>query len=353
METEEVAAGENFMVSTQVTVAENVENGSVYEIAYAVSADYNVFSSKYTFAVGNIFEDFETGDFTAYDWTLPSSINWQIDSNESYEGTYSARSGAIGESSSTSLKLQVEVLSAGELSFYKKVSTEEDYDVFTFFIDNVAVGEWSGIVDWSKSSFEVSQGTHILEWRFAKDYSMSGGSDCCWIDYISFPPVKSVNVLDAVQNLETEVEGQNVTLTWDALSGADEYIIRRYGAEVATQTETSYTETVGEGMFTYNVVARNGNKYSQPTFVTVVNGLVEVVEMETMKVSVYPNPTSGILNVEIGENFNATIYNYQGQVVMRNNISNGQIDMSKLSSGVYFVEIRTNNNVSVEKVIVK
>ncbi|MBO5853956.1 MAG: T9SS type A sorting domain-containing protein, partial [Bacteroidales bacterium] len=47
------------------------------------------------------------------------------------------------------------------------------------------------------------------------------------------------------------------------------------------------------------------------------------------------------------------IYNYQGQVVMRNNISNGQIDMSKLSSGVYFVEIRTNNNVSVEKVIVK
>ena len=106
-------------------------------------------------------------------------------------------------------------------------------------------------------------------------------------------------------------------------------------------------------MFTYNVVARNGNKYSQPTFVTVVNGLVEVVEMETMKVSVYPNPTSGILNVEIGGNFNATIYNYQGQVVMRNNISNGQIDMSKLSSGVYFVEIRTSNNVSVEKVIVK
>ena len=142
-------------------------------------------------------------------------------------------------------------------------------------------------------------------------------------------------------------------MSWDALSGADEYIIRRDGVEVATQTETSYTETVGEGMFTYNVVARNGNKYSQPTFVTVVNGLVEVVEMETMKVSVYPNPTSGILNVEIGGNFNATIYNYQGQVVMRNNISNGQIDMSKLSSGVYFVEIRTNNNVSVEKVIVK
>jgi hypothetical protein len=284
---------------------------------------------------------------------LPSSINRQIDSNESYEGTYSARSGAIGESSSTSLKLQVEVLSAGELSFYKKVSTEEDYDVFTFFIDNVAVGEWSGIVDWSKSSFEVSQGTHILEWRFAKDYSMSGGSDCCWIDYISFPPVKSVNVLDAVQNLETEVEGQNVTLTWDALSGADEYIIRRDGVEIAAQEGTSYTETLANGIYTYNVVARNGNKYSMPAFAVAIVGTVDIVEVETAKVSVYPNPTSGVLNVQIDGNFNATVYNYQGQVVMRNYVNNGQIDMSGLASGVYFVEIRTNDNVSVEKVIVK
>jgi hypothetical protein len=251
------------------------------------------------------------------------------------------------------LKLQVEVLSAGELSFYKKVSTEEDYDVFTFFIDNVAVGEWSGIVDWSKSSFEVSQGTHILEWRFAKDYSMSGGSDCCWIDYISFPPVKSVNVLDAVQNLETEVEGQNVTLTWDALSGADEYIIRRDGVEIAAQEGTSYTETLANGVYTYNVVARNGNKYSMPAFAVAIVGTVAIVEVETAKVSVYPNPTSGVLNVQIDGSFNATVYNYQGQVVMRNTVNNGQIDMSGLASGVYFVEIRTNDNVSVEKVIVK
>jgi hypothetical protein len=38
---------------------------------------------------------------------------------------------------------------------------------------------------------------------------------------------------------------------------------------------------------------------------------------------------------------------------MRNTVNNGQIDMSGLASGVYFVEIRTNDNVSVEKVIVK
>ena len=353
IETAEVAAGESFTVTTEVAVSENVEIGSVYEIAYAVSAGYNVYSSVYPLTIGKVMEDFETGDFSAYEWQHSGSANWVIDEANAYEGSYCVKSGNIVDSQVSKLKLQVEVLASGKLSFYKKISTEDSYDIASFLIDNVTKAEWSGIEDWELVEFEISQGTHILEWRYTKDYSVLGGDDCWWIDMVSFPPVKYVDVLDGVENLTAELNGNAVTLSWDALSGADEYIIRRDGAEVATQTETSYTETVGEGMFTYNVVARNGNKYSQPTFVTVVNGLVEVVEMETMKVSVYPNPTSGILNVEIGENFNATIYNYQGQVVMRNNISNGQIDMSKLSSGVYFVEIRTNNNVSVEKVIVK
>jgi hypothetical protein len=90
-----------------------------------------------------------------------------------------------------------------------------------------------------------------------------------------------------------------------------------------------------------------------PAFAVAIVGTVDIVEVETAKVSVYPNPTSGVLNVQIDGSFNATIYNYQGQVVMRNTVNNGQIDMSGLASGVYFVEIRTNDNVSVEKVIVK
>ena len=353
IQTSEVAAGETFMVSADIKVAENIEIGSIYEIAYAVSADFNVFTSKYSVCVGKIVEDFETGDFTAYDWTLASDINWYIVQDEVYEGTYSARSGAIGESSTTSLKLQIEVLADGELSFYKKVSTEADYDLLSFRIDNVVVGEWSGAHDWAKTTFEITQGTHVIEWRYAKDYAVSGGSDCCWIDMISFPPVKSVNVLNAVENIKAEVAGQKVTLTWDALSGADEYIIRRDGVEIATQEGTTFTETLANGIYTYNVVARNGNKYSMPAFAVAIVGTIDIVEVETTKVSVYPNPTSGILNVDIDENFNATVYNYQGQIVMRTYVNNGQIDMSQLASGIYFVEIRTNNSVSVEKVIVK
>ena len=84
-----------------------------------------------------------------------------------------------------------------------------------------------------------------------------------------------------------------------------------------------------------------------------VGGLVEVVEIEYETVELYPNPTSGIVYVNIDNNFDAVVYNYQGQVVKKLYNINSQIDMTGLSYGVYFVEIRTVDKVLVEKIIVR
>ena len=78
-----------------------------------------------------------------------------------------------------------------------------------------------------------------------------------------------------------------------------------------------------------------------------------VAKVENKKVSLYPNPTSGMLYIELDNPFDAVIYNYQGQVVMREYNNDGQINMSDLSTGIYFVEIRDGHNVMIEKVIVK
>ena len=144
-----------------------------------------------------------------------------------------------------------------------------------------------------------------------------------------------------------------VTLSWDALSGADEYIVRREGEEVSTQTETTFVETVSEDTYTYSVIARNGNKYSIPAFLVVKVGDTAINENGIYHVAIYPNPTSGILYVELDTNFDATIYNYQGQVVMITSNNNGQIDMSGLTTGVYFVQIKTDKNIMVKKVVVR
>ena len=78
-----------------------------------------------------------------------------------------------------------------------------------------------------------------------------------------------------------------------------------------------------------------------------------VITIEDKEISLYPNPTTGIVYIKLDNAFDAVVYNYQGQVVKREYDNEGQLDLSNLSTGVYFVEIRDGQNVMIEKVIVK
>ena len=87
-----------------------------------------------------------------------------------------------------------------------------------------------------------------------------------------------------------------------------------------------------------------------PLFVYKVD-VEEVVKEDN--VSVYPNPTTGIINVDIDATFDAVVYNYQGQVVMKLHSDDGQIDLSGIASGIYLLEIRTDDNIMVKKIIMQ
>ena len=68
-----------------------------------------------------------------------------------------------------------------------RTSTEQNYDILRFYIDNIAVLETSGEIPWKRYAFAVSQGEHNFKWEYEKDYSQSGGSDAVWIDNVKFP----------------------------------------------------------------------------------------------------------------------------------------------------------------------
>ena len=51
------------------------------------------------------------------------------------------------------------------------------------------------------------------------------------------------------------------------------------------------------------------------------------------------------------KSFDDVVYNYQGQVIMRRNNNDGQIDLSDLTNGIYFLEIREGDKVIIEKII--
>ena len=352
--TEEVAAGETFFVTTDFTVSSSAVMSSVYEVIYSVGSKHNVLKSEYNLVIGSVTEDFETGDFSSYEWVDSVENPWIIDNTDAYEGIYCAKSAIIGHKKYSVMKIEVEVLASGNIEFYRKVSSEPETDYLVFLVDGRERSRWSGEVDWDVYSYKLTKGTHTLEWRYIKDDETTEGEDRAAVDMISFPPHSVIKPLEAVTNLKAKLQEDNtLALTWTASENADEYIVRRNGEIVSTQTETLYNENVSEGIFTYSVVARSGDLYSAPAFVTFdpnKKSTENINEFVTEKISVYPNPTSGIVYVK-SDSFDAVIYNYQGQIVMRRNNNDGQIDLSDLTAGIYFLEIRENNNVMIEKII--
>ena len=171
-------------------------SGVAYELPYVLTFGEYVVESSYSFNVGYVIEDFETGDFTKFDWQNTGSSVWTIVTTEPHQGTYCAKSGAIPNSSSTTLSITLDFNTDYEISFFKKVSSESGYDKFIFSIDGEAKSEWSGEVSWSQETYMVSSGTHTLSWSYNKDSSMSNGSDCAWLDDIVFPPTSVITKIE-------------------------------------------------------------------------------------------------------------------------------------------------------------
>lgn len=212
-------------------------------------------------------EGFETGDFSLYPWQNSSSVPWTVQSSQTFSGTYAAKSGNIGNNTSTSLSMPVIVSSAGEIMFYYKVSSENNYDWLRFYIDGQQKGQWSGEADWALASFPVSSGPHTFTWTYVKDMYTASGSDCAWLDHIIFPPLETYYA--PARNLTAIGGNAFVHLAWDAPESGSPtaYKIHRNGNLLETVTELSYSDNnvINGVTYTYNVVAVYEDGESDPT----------------------------------------------------------------------------------------
>ncbi|MCR4680593.1 MAG: T9SS type A sorting domain-containing protein [Bacteroidales bacterium] len=192
----DVDASEEVRVTT--TIAPAVTENTLFRIKadYAVCY-YHGFTVAYV-AVGERVEDFESGDFSSYDWNTGSNNTWQIVNQNVYEGNYAARSASIGNNSSSVLSLTASSTSADSISFYYKVSSEEGYDFLNFYIDNAKREAWSGDVGWARAAFAVPAGQHTYKWEYKKDQWYSSGQDRAMIDLVRLP---NVNVPTSIEAL--------------------------------------------------------------------------------------------------------------------------------------------------------
>jgi hypothetical protein len=188
------------------------------------------YNDHFSIITGHYDENFETGDFSLFQWNFAGNAGWTIDSVSPYEGGYCARSGVITHSQQSSLFIVLDVINSGTISFYRKVSCEDDpnndnYDYLAFYLDGNEMDRWDGLEDWALFTFAVDTGTHTLKWSYVKDYSVSEGSDAAWIDYISFPPVYFITPLsiNMVPGDTVICEGDSVILTAYPNGGSGSY----------------------------------------------------------------------------------------------------------------------------------
>ena len=164
----------------------------MYPILFTINNEEYELNQLYSLMVGKAMEDFESNSFSSFNWSNGNKP-WEITTSNVYAGSYSARSktnlsnGTGSNTSNSDLTITLNVTEASPISYFRKVSSEANYDFFTFAIDGEVMEELSGEVDWAQSSFDVTPGTHTFRFRYAKDRSATGGSDCAWIDNIIFP----------------------------------------------------------------------------------------------------------------------------------------------------------------------
>jgi hypothetical protein len=187
------AANSSEEVVYNVSIDDDVLNGHVITFVENLTGD-QAFTASDTFdlAVGAFQENFETGDFSQFDWGCTGSREWHMDPEMAYEGVFSAKSGAITHSEESVLVLDLTAQTDGNVSFYSMVSCEDDtisdnYDYLAFFIDGMEQGRWDGQTNWEYHEFPLEEGYHRLEWKYNKDISTSTGYDAAWVDLISFP----------------------------------------------------------------------------------------------------------------------------------------------------------------------
>jgi hypothetical protein len=351
--------------------------------------------------IGATDEGFETGDFSLFPWINNSSVPWTVQSTSAnvHNGVYSAQSGAIANFGLTELSINMEVVAAGNISFWRKVSSESGFDFLRFYIDSDLKASWSGTQNYAQFTYSVTEGNHTFRWAYSKDGNGTTGSDCVWIDDIAIPLSGDANVplfYSPVTLLDFGTVNINTTVSKD-------FVIRNLGLAPLTGTITvpQIVTLLEDGIavndtYNFSIPGKTNKTYSAQIFATeglTINDHIVITNNDAghpnQQIAVqldnvgntdpvvtpavtkldgnYPNPFNPVTSIRFSTKeagrVNIVIYNSKGQVVRtllnedkksgnHTVIWNGTDDAGKaVSSGMYLYKMQTKNYTQTRKML--
>ena len=160
---------------------------------------------------------FRERQFQRWPWQLSSAgtspANWTIESSVVHSGSYAAESGEIGASSSSTLSVTLTESSAGEFSFWRKVSSASGNGSLIFEVDGLPQLTLSSTMPWQQSFCWVAAGQHTFSWIYSEAAGTPAPGDAAWLDDVQFTP--------------------GTTLTVVGTSGSDQFSFNASGTSVA------------------------------------------------------------------------------------------------------------------------
>ena len=149
-------------------------------------------------------------------------------------------------------------------------------------------------------------------------------------------------------------------LSFSAYESPSQFEVRNYTYYINSTTDTTVILD-NSAVFPYTINAKNiksvvietaiadknvivsGTKASTP------NSLAKSFTPETSYISVYPNPTSGLVNITAPENI-TTVFDLNGKLLITEK-NNTIIDLGVLPLGVYMFNIATPRGLIIKKVV--
>ncbi len=125
----------------------------------------------------------EAVDNTALTWGVEGK-GWFGQTSTSYSGGDAAQSAAITHNEKAFVTTNV--AGPGTVSWYRRTSSEAGYDLACFYVDTTLNDYASGSTGWTLVTVPIPAGVHTLRWSYEKDEGVSSGSDCAWVDLVTY-----------------------------------------------------------------------------------------------------------------------------------------------------------------------
>jgi hypothetical protein len=126
-------------------------------------------------------------DNTGFTWSTSGNAGWFGQNGISFDGVDAAQSGALAANQDSILSTSV--TGPGTLTFRWRVASEPGFDLLTFSVEVVPQsGAISGDSGWLQQIWSIPAGSHLLQWRYTKNGSISTGLDSAWVDQVQFTP---------------------------------------------------------------------------------------------------------------------------------------------------------------------